>query len=106
MQFSEITVPVPSAETVAARYAELEDALAAAKSETEALAVVKCWDDYRRELRTWESLVDLRFNQDTRNEQYKRDRDLCDELRPKFTDGQVRIMRKLINGPWRSAIEK
>jgi M3 family oligoendopeptidase len=106
MDFAEITAPTPSAESVAARYAELESALASAESEAEALAVVKAWDDYRRELRTWEALVDLRFNQDTRNEQYKRDHDLCDELRPKFTDGQVRIMRTLISGPWRAAIEK
>jgi M3 family oligoendopeptidase len=106
MDFADITAPTPTAEAVASRYAELEAALAAAKSETEALAVVKAWDDYRRELGTWESLVDLRFNQDTRNEAYKRDRDLCDQLRPKFTDGEVRFKRTLITGPWRAAIEK
>src|SRR5690348_15419373 len=106
MQFEDITAPTPTAESVATRYKEFEAALAAARSQTEALAVVKAWDDYRREIRTWEALVDLRFNQDTRNEQYKHDRDLCDELRPKFTDGEVRLMRKLIAGPWRAAIEK
>lgn len=105
MDFSEITADAPTAESVAARYAELKASLAAAKSVTEALAVVKCWDDYRRELGTWEALVDLRFNQDTRNEAYKRDRDLCDELRPKFTDGEVRFKRQLLTGPWREAIE-
>jgi M3 family oligoendopeptidase len=105
MDFAEITAPTPTAEAVAARYAELEAALAAARSETEALAVVKAWDDYRRELGTWESLVDLRFNQDTRNEAYKRDRDLCDQLRPKLTDGEVRFKRLLLAGPWRGAIQ-
>lgn len=106
MDFAEITAATPTAEGVAARYVELEAALAAAQSETEALAVVKAWDGYRRELGTWESLVSLRFNQDTRDEQYKRDRDLCDQLRPKFTDGEVRFKRRLITGPWRGAIEK
>lgn len=106
MDFSEISVSTPSAESVAARYAELEASLAAAKSPTEALAVVRCWDDYRRELGTWEALVDLRFNQDTRNEAYKRDRDLCDELRPKFTDGEVRFKRILLSGPWRAAVQE
>src|SRR5215207_9411451 len=105
MDFADITAPTPTADTVASRYAQLETALAAAKSETEALAVVKAWDDYRRELGTWEALVDLRFNQDTGNDSFKRDRDLCDQLRPKFTDGEVRFKRKLITGPWRSAIE-
>lgn len=106
MRFEEITAPTPTAESVAARYSELEATLAAAKSDVEALAVVRAWDDYRRELGTWEALVDLRFNQDTRNEQYKRDRDLCDQLRPKFTDGEVRFKRKLITGPWRVAVAK
>jgi len=105
IDFREITAETPTPESLAARYDELEASLAAAKSETEALAVVKCWDDYRRELATWEALVDLRFNQDTRNAQYKRDRDLCDELRPKFTDGEVKFKRQLLDGPWRGALE-
>ena len=106
LDFSEITAETPTAESIQARCGELEASLAAAKSETEALAVVQAWDRYRRELGTWEALVDLRFNQDTRNAAYKRDRDLCDELRPKMTDGEVRFKRLLLGGPWRAAIEK
>jgi M3 family oligoendopeptidase len=106
IDFSQITAETPTVEILNARYAELEASLAKAKSADEALAVVKYWDDYRRELATWEALVDLRFNQDTRNEQYRRDRDLCDELRPKFTDWEVKIKRMLLHGPWREAVQK
>jgi M3 family oligoendopeptidase len=105
IDFSQITVETPTSETLDTRYEELAASLAAAKSATEVLAVVKYWDDYRRELSTWEALVELRFNQDTRNEQYRRDRDFCDELRPQLTDWEVKIKRALLNGPWRSAIE-
>jgi M3 family oligoendopeptidase len=104
IDFSEISSPTPSAESVAARYRELEASLSAARSAAEALAVVKAWDDYRRELGTWEALVDLRFNQDTRNESYKRDHEFCDELRPKFVDGEVRFKRTLLAGPWREGV--
>lgn len=105
IDFSEITVPTPTVEALNARYAELSAALEKASGADTALAAIKQWDDYRRELATWEALVDLRFNQDTRNEAYRRDRDLCDQLRPKFTDHEVKFKRALLQGPWREAIE-
>ncbi len=105
LDYSEITAPTPSAASIAIRYQELEAKLAAAKSAQEALAVVQEWDAYRRELGTWEALVELRFNQDTRNLEYIRERDLCDELRPKMTDGEVRMKRQLLEGPWRATLE-
>jgi M3 family oligoendopeptidase len=103
--FSQITAETPTIESIAARYAELDAAFQGATSPEEALQAVQRWDAYRRELATWEALVDLRFNQDTRNEAYRRDRDLCDELRPKFLDREVQFKRWLLNGSWRGPIE-
>ena len=47
----------------------------------------------------------MHFEQDTRNAQYKKDRDYADELRPKLTDLSIQMLRRLIEGELRSDIE-
>lgn len=105
VDFHDIKAPTPTFDTVAAEYAQLNAALDAAATTEQRLTVVREWDQLRRNLATWESLVHLRFEQDTRNEQYKQDREYLDELNPKLTELEVAMKRKLVESPYREPLE-
>ena len=47
---------------------------------------VRKWDRVRRRLDSWSALARLRFHQDTRNDEFKRLRDLVDQLHPRFAE--------------------
>jgi M3 family oligoendopeptidase len=104
LHFRDIQVPTPTYDEVAAEYQRLLAALDAAKTPAARVTVVAEWDQLRRRLSTWESLVHLRFEQDTRNEQSKRDHDYADELRPKLTDLSIKMLRRLLEDPNRQAV--
>jgi M3 family oligoendopeptidase len=104
--FSHIHAPKPTPDSLKSNYEMLFRKLESAKTSEDALVAVKAWDDYRRELATWEALVDLRFNQDTQNESYRHDRDWCDEMRPQFADWEVKFKRTLLEGDWRASIQR
>jgi oligoendopeptidase F len=103
--FQAYTVPAPLYDDVAARYEQVTHALERAATDAEAIAAVEQWDKLRRELGTWTSLVYIRFHQDTRNEQYIKDREYCDELEPRLTNLAVGMKRRLMESPRRAAIE-
>ena len=65
--FDQIIVPTPTLAATQAEYDQLFKSLDAAKSADEDLAVIQKWDELRRQIETWEALVELRFNQDTTN---------------------------------------
>jgi M3 family oligoendopeptidase len=103
--FSEIHVPTPTYEEIAAEFEKLDTAWQAAADVDACREVIRDWDTLERRLATWENLVDLRFNQDTSNTDYKQAREYCDELRPRLTDLSVRMKRKLIDAPCRNELE-
>lgn len=103
--FEEISVPTPTLEAVRGEYAQLFAALDASTTAASDLAVIEKWDELRRRLETWEALVELRFNQDTQNAEYKAARDYRDELRPKLTELAVNMKRRLLNSSRRSELE-
>lgn len=103
--FEQIQVATPQFEKVNAQYQQLFAALDASSSVAQDLAIVKQWDDLRREIETWEALVELRFNQDTQNAEYKAARDYRDELRPKLTELAVAMKRRLLASPRRAELE-
>ncbi|MEQ8790494.1 MAG: M3 family oligoendopeptidase [Pirellulaceae bacterium] len=105
LHFDQITAPAPDFPQYAKQHAECEAALEGAATPEAQIEAVGTWDALRRTRETRDALVELRFNQDTRNEQYKRDRDLADELRPKFTELDVRMKRKLVESPHRAEFE-
>jgi M3 family oligoendopeptidase len=105
LTIDDLSAPAPVYDDLAAKYAALEAELNAAATGPAAIAVVEQWDKLRREIETWSALVNLRFNQDTTNEQYKRDREFCDEITPKLTDLDVRIKRLLLKHPRRADVE-
>ncbi|QDU31229.1 Peptidase family M3 [Anatilimnocola aggregata] len=102
----QIFVETPQYEEVAREYAELEASFARAKTAEQTAEVVHRWDQIRRRLETWGALVSLRFNQDTRNEEYKKEREYSDELQPRLTDLDVKIKRLLLASPHRGALEQ
>jgi len=70
------------------------------------VVVLRRWDDLRRQVGTWQSLVNLRFRRDTRDGEAKRARDECDGLAPKLHELDVDLMRMLCAAPWRSGLER
>ena len=103
--FQSISAPTPQFAEVAAEYEAINAALDSAHSEADDIAAVERWDALRRRIETWEALVHLHFNQDTKNEAYRQARDYCDELRPKLTELAVNMKRRLLESPRRAALE-
>ena len=95
--FQQIKSDTPSYEPLKAKYDQLLSSLQMASSSNERIETVRTWDQLRREFNTWEALVHLRFNQDTTNEQFKKDREYADELRPKLTELDVAMKRLLVS---------
>lgn len=106
LTIDDLRTPTPQYDAVAAECRQIEAALDAAQSAESAAAAVRRWDDLRRQVETWSALVDLRFNQDTSNAEYKKAREYRDELAPKLTDLEVRIKRKLLASSLRPELEK
>lgn len=102
----DIAAPVPVYDEVAARYRVFESELSAAAGGAVAAKVVRDWDAQRRQIGTWSSLVNLRFSQDTANDQFKKAREYCDEITPRLTDLDVRMMRLLLAHPRRADLER
>ena len=102
----EITAPIPTLAQVAADYQEFAAALDAATAASERLAVIQAWDDLRRRLETWNALVDLRFQQDTANAEFKAAREYRDELQPQLTNLEIQLKRRLLASPLRNELEQ
>jgi M3 family oligoendopeptidase len=105
VQFEQIEVPTPTLADAQAEYDAFFRALDSSTSAAEDVAIVYQWDELRRRIETWEALVELRFNQDTRNKEYKDARDYRDELRPKLTELSVAMKRRLLESPRRKELE-
>jgi M3 family oligoendopeptidase len=106
LQFRDLEVPDPQYEDIAAEHQQIHRQLDAARDAVGRAAAVQRWDDLRRRLETWMALTNLRFNQDTRNEAYRRGRDYCDRLRPKLLELDVAMKRKLVASPDRRELQQ
>ena len=106
LTFDDLSAERPDLEEIAARYRGIENELLQAISVRDVFEVIERWDHLRRELETWSALTHLKFNQDTRNETYKKEREFCDEVSPKFTDWEVRVKKKLLSSRYRPELEK
>jgi M3 family oligoendopeptidase len=99
IDFDQMDVPEPDIQSISAQYEQFACALSAASNGDSLLEAVRQWDAARRSIDSWHELTHLRFNQDTRNEQYKRRRERCDEIRPQLTELDTRIKRLLLEHP-------
>lgn len=106
IDFHSFHVATPTYDQVARECGQLEAQFEGAIQHEDRIAVVHRWDKLRRRLETWNALVNLRFQQDTRNEEYKKAREYADELSPKLVDLEVRMKRKLLGSPHRAELQR
>ena len=101
MHFSDIHVPVPSRESLAAEYGAVGTLLDAGQ-DAEALSA---WDAARRRFDSWTAMVQLRFEQDTTDAGRKDARALADALQPEATGLDTALRLRLLAGD-RPALER
>ena len=106
IQFSEIQQSTPDLEEVTAVRKELLTQIKSASNVEDVRLAMQQWDQGRREIGTWEALVQLRFCQDTTDEQAKQAQDEMDQLQPKLTELDINIKRELVSHPLRAALEQ
>ena len=103
--FPEIEVVAPDMAATREAYQQFHAAYDSAQNVEEAIEVLQQWDQLRRSLNTWLAVTELRFHQDTRDQQAKEARDHCDQLRPKLTELSVELKKKLLQDAQRPALE-
>jgi len=103
LNFADIAVVRPTREGLAARYAAIHQGLDQT-SEGARAAALGDWDALRREVESWQSMVRLRFDQDTTDPQYKEDRDYADALMPEAMALEVALKRRLLEEPDRDTL--
>jgi len=74
-------------------------ALAHSRNAAQAMEAFVQWAQLRRQLGTWASLTELRFQEATHQPQYKAAVDELSELRPKVTGLDVAVKRALLASP-------
>jgi M3 family oligoendopeptidase len=104
IHFADILVTRPTRESLAAHYAELEGRLDLGGYGVRR-DVVAAWDRLRREIAAWHAMVELRFEQDTRDPEIKADRDYADALMPEATRLETGLKRRLLGDPDRAGLE-
>ena len=106
VDFDDLQVTEPEFEQVSEEYVELNRRLDDATAVADWLAVVSDWNELRRRLAHWHSVVGIRFSQDTRDDAACEALERRDALTPKLTELAVEIMRRLVASPVRSELEK
>lgn len=107
LRYSEIDAPVPDLDALGERTAELVGVLRCPDAGLdECLAAVRAWDDLRREVQTYQSLVELRFHQDTADPARKAAQRAWDEMAPGWTEQQAAVQRALLIHPRRPELER
>lgn len=104
--FPDYHVPQPDLKKTTGRYAEFHTRLAAATSAPDCLPIVADWDELLCEFKEWSSLTYIRFQQDTKNPDYKAAMDELDAIVPKYADLETKFKKALLESPFRSELEK
>lgn len=103
--FPDYSVSQPDLETTRGEYAEFHRRLGAADSAASCVTIVADWDKALCRLKEWASLTYIRFQQDTKNEAYKAEKDKADAILPKFTDLETDFKQALLDSAFRSELE-
>jgi M3 family oligoendopeptidase len=104
-RFSDIRAAAPDFHELRTEYDDIAGSLENARSVSDAMHAFSRWDGLRRAFATWSALAVLRFQQDTKNAQFKADSDALNELRPKITGIDVAMKRKFLATPLRAELE-
>ena len=102
--FDTYALTAPTYDQVADEYQQIHEQLGADDSADGCAAAVQQWEMVRRRLSEWASLTEIRFHQDTRDEQFKAAKQQCDELKPRLTELEVAMKRRLIEPPCCDAV--
>lgn len=99
-------VPVhPDMDQVKVSYQAILDGVLAAQDDDRLFDLVQDWDKLRRGLAQWATCVSVRFAQDTRDEEAKRNQELLDTTMPEFTRLDTGIQRALVEHTCRAGLE-
>ena len=105
LNFDDVSAAVPDLDALAGRMGALEEALGSASTLDECLGAVRTWDDLRRQVSTYGALVELRFCQDTTDDDRKAVREAWDEEAPRWTELDVSMQRALLGHRRRPELE-
>lgn len=106
LSFTEIDAPTPDLEALAGRIDEVVRALGPDSEPAACLDAVREWDALRREVSTYQELVDLRYHQATDDPDARARRQAWDEARPGWTELMVTVKRVLLTHPRRAELEQ
>jgi M3 family oligoendopeptidase len=95
----------PSAETLRRAYDALRAQLHNIASDADAHAFFAVWERERRSFGSWKSLAELRFRQNTRDEQARADADALTEMNVLAEQCDAEIKARLLASPQRPALE-
>ena len=104
--FDDLAADEPDVGEVRREHEAIRSELARATAVDELAAAVRRWDDLRRRLDTWTSLVEVRFQLDTRSEERRLALQRRDEVTPKLTELDVAMMRELVAHARRAELEE
>ena len=96
----------PNAEALRGTYDALSAQLDRVASNDDAHAFFAAWERERRIFASWKSLVELRFRQDTRDEQARADADALNGLNVLTERRDAEIKRRLLASAHRPALER
>jgi len=105
LNFEEIIIPNPTYDKIASEYEALHNSLGRVKDADSRIAIVEKWDQLCRRLYTWYYFVELKFKQDTSNEEFKAILQYRDEFWPEVTELEIAMKRRLLQDPFRGDIE-
>jgi len=106
VHFSEMHPPAPDPNALASEFDELGVRWAAAADAPERRAVLESWDRLRRRFHTWYELAQVRFTQNTSDEDARAERELSDELEPRFTSLEVVFLEAVLASEYKAELER
>ena len=106
MHFDQMPVVEPRLDEIEKEYAAIHAAFDEATDAAGRRAAIESWDQLRKRLDTWSSLVHVHFCQDTRDAERKKRREYADSMRPKLQDLNVRLLKKLVASEHRAELEE
>ena len=105
-KLSEMPYARPDLAALKATTARLKQAWAAARTAGEQADVIAAWDRGNVELNTLRSLVDLRYQCDTRSASTKAEREFFDEIAPELDEMRLDFLRDVVASPHRAELAR
>lgn len=102
--FDTMATPDPDLAETEAKIQSLISELGQAQDLAAQLAVIRSWEELRRDQDTWGSLVNLHFHQDTSDAQKKARREKLDAMSPRLQNFTVQMKKALLALPNREEL--